>query len=108
MVQFLERLGEGGDIRYQSLVSFAYSLFLGKLVSCFLEPLSHTAGNREVTLIPYKEGAQAQKRFYICTFFVNNYMDKVKKNFPNYVQIGLTSVQTLQQEIKQEANMQKN
>lgn len=60
----------------------------------------------EVTLPSYK-GAQAQKWFYFCAFYVNHYIDKVKKNCPNYVQIGLTSVQTLQQEIKQEANMQK-
>lgn len=58
-----------------------------------------------MTLPSYKEGIQAEKRFYICAFYVNNYMDKVKKNCPNYVWIGLTSVQTLQQEIKQEANM---
>lgn len=89
-------LGEEGEIKYQSLVSFAYSLFLGKLVHCFLEPLSDKVGNREVTLLPDKEAAQAQKRFYVSAFFAKDHMGKVqkqqKKNFPNYIGTGLTSV----------------
>lgn len=86
-----------------ALVSFAYPLFAGSIVGCFVDRLTDMAGNREVlTKKLHKQG------FYICAIFAKDCMGKVqqKRFLPSYLGIGPISVWNLWQKVRQEANVQ--
>lgn len=72
-----------------ALVSFAYPLFPGSIVGCFVDPLTDMAGNREVLAKKlHKQG------FYTCAAFAKDCMGKInqKRFLPNYLGIGPISV----------------